>query len=138
MLGKIVTNKNATIYVKSKKVIAGETSVTEPHLVSPSRGSPASADFSPLYETRTEKQYGYVLPDEQKAVLETVKRLCEKHGFELKIIDVTRENLARRAVQEEIRKVKSFPTLMTDSGRRLEGNVSEEQTESFLLRNSIY
>jgi cysteine sulfinate desulfinase/cysteine desulfurase-like protein len=138
MLGEIVTNKSATIYVKSKKVVTGEISVTEPHLVSPSRGSPASADFSPLYETRTEKQYGYVLPDEQKAVLETVKRLCEKHGFELKIIDVTRENLVRRALQEEIRRVKSFPTLMTDSGRRIEGNISEEQIELFLLRNSIY
>ena len=144
MLGKIVTNKSATIYVKSKKVVEGETSVTEPHLVSPSRGSPASVGFSrmrdawdTLYETRTETQHGYVLQDEQNAVLETVKRLCEKHGFELKIIDVTRENLARRAVQEEIRKVKSFPTLMTDSGRRLEGNVSEEQIELFLLRNLI-
>jgi len=38
MLGKIVTNKSVTIYVKSKKVVEGETSVTEPHLVSPSRG----------------------------------------------------------------------------------------------------
>jgi glutaredoxin len=144
MLGKIVTNKSATIYVKSKKIVVGETSVRESHLVPPSRDSPASRGFSrmrdawdTIYETRTETQHGYVLPDEQRAVLETVKRLCEKHGFELKIIDVTRENLVRRALQEEVRKVKSFPTLMTDSGRRLEGNVSEEQIELFLLRNLI-
>ena len=147
-----MTNKSATIYVKSKKVVVGETSVTESHLIPPSRGHPANVvsprmrdawdtvydAWDTVYETRTERKHDYVLADEQKAVLETVKRLCEKHGFELKIIDVTRENLVRRAVQEVIRKVKSFPILMTDSGRRLEGNVSEEQIELFLLRSSIY
>jgi hypothetical protein len=45
MLGKIVTNKSVTIYVKSKKVVEGETSVTEPHLVSPSRGGACERGF---------------------------------------------------------------------------------------------
>jgi short-subunit dehydrogenase len=72
------------------------------------------------------------LPDDQKAAVEIVRRLCEKHGIEVRIVDVTRENLLHRVVQEEVSKIKTFPTLITDSGRRLEGSFSEEQVESLL------
>jgi glutaredoxin len=134
-----VANRMVTLYVKSEKVVTGETSVREPHII---KKGIARGDFYRMrnmfwdtaFDTRVKEVYGYVLPDDQKAIVETVKRLCEKHGFEVRVVDVTRENLLHRVMQEEVSKIKTFPTLITGSGGRLEGNFSEEQVESFLSR----
>jgi len=134
-----VASKFVTVYVKSEKVVTGGTSVREPHLIK--RGI-ARGDFYRMrnmfwdtaFDTRVKEVYGYVLPDDQKAIVEAVRRLCEKHGFEVRVVDVTRENLLHRAVQEEVSKIKTFPTLITDSGGRLEGSFSEGQVESLLSR----
>jgi hypothetical protein len=128
-----------TLYVKSEKVVTGEASVTEPHLIK--RGV-ARGDSYPMrdmfwdtaFEAKVELLHDYVLPDDQKAVVETVRRLCEKHGVGVKIVDVTKENVLHRAVQEEISKIKTFPTLISDSGQKLESDFSEEQIELFLSK----
>jgi NADP-dependent 3-hydroxy acid dehydrogenase YdfG len=59
-------------------------------------------------------------------------RVCEKHGFELRIVDVTRKDILHRAVQEEVSEIKTFPTLITNCGGKVEGSFSEEQVESLL------
>jgi hypothetical protein len=74
-----------------------------------------------------------MLPEVQRTFTETVKKLCRKHHFELRIIDVAKENILHRAIQQEIEKIKTFPTLMSDSGRRLEGKILGKQIESLLL-----
>ena len=135
-----VACRSLTLYVKSKKVITGETSVTEPHLVShgAKRGDfyrMRDMFWDTAFDNKVEAVHDYVLPDDQKAAVETVKRLCERHGFELRIVDVTSENILHRTVQEEARKIKTFPTLITDSGRRVEGSFLEEQLESLLSKD---
>lgn len=137
LLGMFVACRSATLYVKSKKVITGETSVTEPHLI---KKGVARGDFYRMrdmfwdtaFDAKVEEMHDYVLSDDQKAAVETVRRLCEKHGLELRIVDVTTENILHKVVQEEVSKIKTFPTLITDSGRRVEGSFSEEQVESLL------
>jgi glutaredoxin len=138
-LGMFVTCRSVTLYVKSKKVITGKTSVTEPHLIK--KGVRSGDAFrmrdmfwDTAFDNKVEEVHDYVLPDDQKATAETVRRLCEKHGFELRIIDVTRENILHRAMQEEVSKIKTFPTLITDSERRVEGSFLEEQLESLLSK----
>lgn len=126
-----------TLYVKSEKVVTGETSVRESHLVK--RGIARGDSYrmrdmfwDTAFDTRVEELHDYVLPDDQKAVVETVKRFCERHSIEVRVVDVTKENLLHRAVQEEANKIKTFPTLITDSGGRVEGSFSEEQLEALL------
>jgi hypothetical protein len=137
ILGMFLTCNSVTLYVRSEKVVTGETSVVEPHLV---KKGVARGDgyrmrdmfWDTAFDTKIEELHDYVLPDDQKAAVETVRRLCENHGIEVRIVDVTRENLLHRVVQEEVSKIKTFPTLITDSGRRLESSFSEEQVESLL------
>jgi len=135
-----VVSRVATLYVKSGNVVTGETSVMEPYLIK--KGVPRG-DFYRMrdmfwgvaFGTRIEEVRDYVLPDDQKAIVEIVKKVCEKYGFEIKVVDLARENVLHRAVQEEVSKIKIFPTLITDFGGRLEGNFSEEQVESLLSRD---
>jgi hypothetical protein len=87
-----------------------------------------------VLETATEPKYDYVLSEDQQEVLEMVNKYARRHDVEVEVVDVTRENVLRRALQEEREKMRIFPTLTTDSGRRIEGKMTEEQIESFLSR----
>ena len=63
-----------------------------------------------------------------------IRRIACKHGFEVEVVDVTRENVLRRILQKEREGIRIFPTLIASSGERLEGSLSEMQVESVFSR----
>jgi hypothetical protein len=87
------------------------------------------------FDSETEAKYESILPEEQKKIVEIVEETTSKHGLELEVIDVTRENVFHRTIREELERIRSFPTLVLSSGERIEGRITKEQIESMLSRN---
>jgi hypothetical protein len=77
-LGMFVTCRSVTLYVKSKKVITGKTSVTEPYLIK--KGVRSGDAFrmrdmfwDTAFDNKVEEVHDYVLPDDQKATVESAR-----------------------------------------------------------------
>jgi hypothetical protein len=142
ILEMVVANKKATLYVKSVKTVTGTESFERRAFLNkigdyPDRieieGKRMNGTFvMKAYQTETEPRYEFILPEDQQRVVEMVKEIASKHGLEVEVIDVSRENVLHRAMQREFENIKTFPTLIADSGEKLKGNFSQEQIESFL------
>ncbi len=52
--------------------------------------------------------------------------------LDVEVVDVAQENVLHRLVQEEREKIRTFPTLIAESGQRFQGEMTEEKLESFL------
>lgn len=76
----------------------------------------------------------FILSEGQQRVVEAVRRVGRRFSLEVEVVDVARENVLRRVVQEERGKIRTFPTLVADTGRRFEGEMTEEKVESFLCQ----
>jgi glutaredoxin len=125
-------NKKVTLYVKSIKTIIGTEKIDRQYF---SVGPPVKVSgfrMIPKQEVDSITKYGFVIPEDQNRVVEMVREFAPKHGFDVEIVDVTKENILRRVLQEEIKRIKTFPTLITDSGEKIEGNISKEQIRSLL------
>ncbi len=62
-----------------------------------------------------------------------VTRIASKYGLEVEVVDMARENILHRAIQEERKRIRGFPVLLVDPVERIEGDITEEQAEfSFL------
>lgn len=114
-----------TLYVKSIRTLE-EIDTTD-------RESEISGTLGPHYYKGTPMGDGdlipvdeFVFPEDQKELIDMVKEIAADHGFAVRVVDLTREEAHDR--------VNVIPTLVTDSGRRLEGKISEEQLKSFLAR----
>jgi hypothetical protein len=81
-----------------------------------------------------EPNYDYVLAEDTQKTVEMVRRLARVHGLEVEVLDVARENVLRRVLQEEREGIRAFPTLVAGSERRVEGEITEEQVESLFSR----
>jgi len=122
-----------TVYVRSMKVPAGETLVEEPYLMKrATRVYEISKDV--WYAVRLKKIYRYVLPDDQKEIVDVVEQLSEQRGFELKIIDMTREDAISR-LWKKLMGIKNFPVVETKRGKRLQAPFSQSELESFVSRS---
>jgi hypothetical protein len=86
------------------------------------------------YQTETEPTYEFVLPEDQERVVEMVKEAASEKGLEVEIIDVTKENILHRAIQEELEKIHVFPTIIAGSGQRIEGMMTKKQINHVLSR----
>jgi len=78
--------------------------------------------------------YEYVLPDDQKRASDTVLAVARKFHLAVEVIDLTKENVFRRKMQQMRARIKVFPTLILGSGERLEGNIKEQEVNSVLSR----
>jgi hypothetical protein len=87
-----------------------------------------------VLETATEPKYDYVLSEDQQKVIEIVDKYARRYDVEVEVVDVTRENVLRRTLRREREKIRTFPTLSMDPGQRVEGEITEEQVDSFLSR----
>jgi hypothetical protein len=87
---------------------------------------PGGYRLIPDYKDYSEPKYENVLPDDQKNIVEMVKEIASRYGFDVEIVDVTKSEKGPR--------IKTFPALITDSGEKIEGSISKEQIESFFAK----
>lgn len=114
-----------TLYVKSVRTLE--------EIVTPDRESEIAGTLGPHYYRGTPMGDGdtvpvdeFIFPEDQQELIEMVKEIASEHGLAVRVVDLTREEAHHR--------VEVIPTLITDSGKRLEGEMSEEQLESFLAK----
>jgi hypothetical protein len=117
-----------TLYVKSVQ--------TREEIVTPDRESEIAGTLGPHYYRGTPMGDGdivpvdeFIFPEDQEELIEMVKEKAPEHSFSVRVVDLTRE--------EPHHIVKTIPTLISDSGKRLEGRISEEQLETFLQGSEL-
>jgi glutaredoxin len=129
-----------TLYVKSSRNFVSRTVDVEKVTVQnwgstggtgPSYRAPLFG--SPYHDTFTKTKTDLVLPDDQKRIVEMVKEIASKLGLEVEVVDVAKENALHKAIKREP-KITTYPTLMTDSGEKIEGELTKEQVKPFLSR----
>ena len=132
------------LYVKSVKTVTG-TVETEHEVFGPStldrpsrvkiEGKASSGTFRlRQFAIEKEPKYEFILSEDQQKIVETVKDISRRYSLEVEVVDIARENVLRRIIKQKQEKIKIFPTLITDSGRRIEGKMTDEKVESFLSR----
>jgi len=116
-----------TVYVRSKKIKTGETLVEELYSI-----KRPSVHRDAMFKAKIKKIYSYVLPDDQKTLVDVVKRLSERKGFELKVVDVAKENSLLHKLWRKLRGMKNFPLVETNRGERLQAPFSQSELERFV------
>lgn len=95
----------------------------------------ASPDLQETFHVEvTEPTELYIIPEDQQKTLEMIKNIASNNGLKVEVIDLGPENILHRAIEEERKKIKTFPTLMADSGEKIEGEITEEQAKTFLTK----
>jgi hypothetical protein len=122
-VARVQRKRILTLYVKSIR--------TQEEIGSLNRESAIASTLGPHYYRGTPMGDGdmypverFVLSEDQEQIIEIVKEKAFEQGFVVRIVDLTREEAHHR--------VEVIPTLITDSGKRLEGKISEQQLESLL------
>ena len=75
----------------------------------------------------------FVLPEDQKRIVEMVEEIASKLGLEVEVVDVAKESAIHKAIKREPQ-ITTYPTLVTGSGEKIEGELRKEQVETFLSR----
>jgi len=127
-----VKKRKVRLYVRSVKTVIGTKEVGKWGFVL-GAGVRGGYRLLPDFKVYSEAEFESVLPDDQKRVADMVEAVANKHGFEVEIIDVTKEKILYR-MSRRGPKIKIFPTLITDTGEKIEGKISEEQIESLLTK----
>lgn len=125
--------RKVTLYLKSARILVGMEKWGR-WTVKGAPGMRGGTRFIPDYQVYSEPKYESVLSNDQKSVVKMARELAYRYGFDLEIVDVMEENPLQRVIQEKIKSVKVFPTLITDSGDRIEGNISREQVRLLLSK----
>lgn len=127
----------ATLYVRGVRTKAVKEVVYQAYVVQNMGSVPGGPTLPPrVYpEDRVYKETTYksVLPEDQKVLVAKVKALAAKYGFELKVIDVG-ENHFLDKLDTRLKGIRSFPTLLTDAGLRIEGDITEERIKALLAQ----
>ena len=130
-------NYKVTLYVKSVKTVSHIEQVPRASLVwdSTSRSMQPGANprVTETHEFEEVAMHDFLLSEEQKRAVDIVKEVAAKYDIEVQIVDVTRENIIRRVVQEA-EGMKTFPTLITSSGEKIEGDISKEKVDMLLSK----
>jgi hypothetical protein len=133
-----VKKGEVTLYVKSIKTAVANESISAPALVWDSTSRSMQPGANPrVTQTRNFEQivkYDFTLPEDQERTVQAVDKVASELGVDVKIIDVTKENAVRRAVQEEIRRIKTFPTFVTSSGEKIAGSLTEQNIRRLLQK----
>lgn len=110
--------RKITLYVQSVKSVVGtETQGRWGYKVGP--GIRGGYRLIKDYKQYSTIKYEWVLPEDQKSTVEMVKAIAHQYGVNVEIIDVAKSK--KRA------KIKIFPTLVMDTGEKIEGSISKEQ-----------
>jgi len=122
------------LYVKSieKDVGTENIFIDKPTALIINIASGTTIQTYPSREVRTVKKHEYVLPEQQKRVVEIVKEVVSKFGFQLEITDVGQMDLFDKPLPKEVRELKDFPVLATESKTQLATGYTREDVERFL------
>jgi len=132
MRAAFVKKCKVTLYVRGVKTAIGTKEVGKWGFVL-GAGVRGGYRLLPDFKVYSEAEFESVLPDDQKRVVDMVEAIAHKHGFEVEIIDVTKEGILHRIGRRGL-KVKIFPTLITGSGEKIEGKISKGQIEFLLTK----
>lgn len=122
-----------TLHVKSTKTKVEDGQVGSEKIVVAWRVPLWGADNPrpyQYYDVENTSHYDYVLPEDQLRILEDVKELGLKYGFNVEVVDLEKMNAFSRFELERTKKTKTFPSMVTDSGETLEGIMTKEQIET--------
>jgi hypothetical protein len=127
-----MSRKRIILYVQSTKTVVGTQEFESIRVHS---GMTRASGGAVAGTTRTGHiEYEYLLSDEQEKIIKAAKDMCNEYGFELKIVDVTREDVLHRMIHDNIKGIDIYPALLSDSGRWVEDITSKRQVESFLSK----
>jgi hypothetical protein len=135
VFGGLVKVLRVTLYVKGVRTKQVKDRSQWGYVVQNMDGVPSGMHVPPrlwpdykVYKETTDKS---VLSEDQQALVEMVKALAVKYGFELKVIDVA-ENRFLDKLETRRKRISSFPTLLTDTGLKIEGDITEKRIKSLL------
>ncbi len=122
------------MYVKSTKTeVCRETSTLVWRARIPCGHSyTKEARWTPRHVTTDE----YTFPPNQREVIDLVKNMAEKYDYAVEIVDMAKENIVEKLV-EEIKGLDIIPTIKTNLGGRLEGSQITKKNMELLLLNEI-
>jgi hypothetical protein len=124
-----------TLYIRSSKKATG-IEERGGYAVQPTYAYPAmDPRLLRTYNVQREIEYEYTLSDEQRKVVRIVETLAREYGFKLLIVDVTKQSSAKRLLKKELRQIKVFPTLVLDSGERLQGFITRDSLRTAMSKN---
>lgn len=135
------SNRKVTVFVKSLKEVISEEVGYDTIKVEKRfglGGGDAPINTFPLHKERTVTKDEFVLPEDQQETVDLVQEIASSHGFEVEVVDVTKENAFRRGIQDHAKHIRSFPTVITDDGRRIEGDITKQQVEALLTKEHKY
>ncbi len=122
------TKAPLTLYVESRKAV---TSFYRPPQTDPSgsgaMGTTRMGSASTGAGEASDVQN--FLSDDQARAMALTEEIAHKRGFPLEVKDVAKSGRLERIVTEHLRNVTTFPVLITQDGRRLEGasNFTEDR-----------
>jgi hypothetical protein len=126
--------RKVIMYVQSVKTVTGTEKIDRQYYAAGPSPKAGGYRIIPEYEVESITKYKFLLPEDQNRVVEMVREIAPKYGFEVEVFDVAKENIVHRVLQEEVKRIKTFPTLIIDSGEKIEGNITKEQFELLLKK----
>ena len=132
----VVKGLKATLYIKGFRTTAVKDASYQGYVV---QNMGAVGTYAPPprvwpdYKVIKKTTHKSVLPEDQKALIEMVKALAVKYGFELEVIDVTEKRLLRM-FSTRLKRISAFPTLVTDRGLKIEGDITEERIRALFAK----
>jgi len=118
------------VYVKSVKILMGESLVEELYTV-----KRPSVYHSMWFRPKLKKIYSYALPDDQKEIVEVVRRMSEQVCVELEVVDVGSKTIIHR-LWKRLRRIKDYPVVETNRGSRLQAPFTRRQLERFISESA--
>jgi hypothetical protein len=67
------------------------------------------------YKTYSEPKYETILPDDQRKIVEIVKKVGLEHRIKVEIVDMGKGNVFNKIITEKKMKINTFPTLITEA-----------------------
>jgi len=136
---KLLDAPKVRVYVNSSREAVGTENVvidkptvqilsSDPHVALPPR-------VYATREVRTVTKYEYVLPEQQERLVEIVREVASKYGFQLEVIDVAQIE-PFEALPKEVEALKNFPVLATESQTKLALGFSREDVERLLSQET--
>ena len=113
-------NNQVTLYVKGNRIKGADRQI--PRLktivtIGDARTHPYPwASKFPYYDVERITHFDYVLPEDQRKMMEDVKELSPKYDFKVEVVDLGKMNVLSRSRLKRSKEIEALPAMVTDSG----------------------